>query len=414
MSDVYIFTVTKPPMYNEMYWSPNATCIAPTITITPVDASIDYGGTLKVPATLEPAKATVLRTQKYPPILAETVTDSRIYCFMNQKKPTLAYHELPTIDSALMSSVSRHFGYLNEVEFSSNFVLEHVIVQGGPCSRSMTRFYFDNSVVLSMVDDCTKIINQKIDGVESKKCRSVLRLDYCSGEIEPKCTIKLKVIKERFNVDNRFTVGLTGAVEMDAPEFQLPLQMDTPRNYTKKRHFIYWFVRFTVRSVIYKFRVAFRCDADTLKTECNIECEDIIDPYLFALIFDLLFKYYKAQYLDRNCYVSPTWSGFKVDDLNDEQNYILKTMELVDERIVPYVPPPTPSLLPVPNTVDPMFGEFVKALGVDAFRRFYKLDYQCIKSQPPHFLIQHLEGVVIKEDFEYADDTTAFGDELLI
>lgn len=387
----YIYTVTKPPYYSGPYLITTTKqnleefdSILPTAAYSKQFIEQTTGITIKNPQNL-------------------------VFCIKN-KSPTLPYDELPTIDSLLDTSICRHFGFLNEVEYSSAFVLDGVMVQGGPCSRNMTRFYFNSDVPISITEN-GKITNQSLSDVECEKCRCVLRIDYKSGEVEPEITAKLKGARHKFTVDDRFTVTLTGAIEIEVPEFKLPISNDNPKYFSKRRLITYWFLRLTSRNVIYTFRVAFR--KDNIRTECNIECEDIISPYQFALIFDLLYKYYSYMYFTNNRCVCPLQEKpVNVPDLNAEQKQILQSIELVDERVQPIVPPPTPQTVSFPEQVDLLFAQFVKALGVESYRNFDCNFQQCIDAQPPYLERIKLQDMIsknkISEDFPFIDDENAF------
>lgn len=321
-------------------------------------------------------------------VLDESTTRPDVWCMVNKKSQPADHLRLPTIDSELGGSVARHMGYLNEIEYSSTFILENVVIHGG---RKMDRIYFDSQASLSVVpandeNPETTIVNRRIDGCENVDCHTVLRLDYLPGESGFKCSAKLKGIKAKFNFNNRFTVGLTGAVEMDVTDFKLPADVDVPTNYSKQRQFTYWFITMSYNGVVYTFRVAFRRNVDTCQTECNVECENNVHPFLFAMFFDLIFKYHKTQYVERQNNIYPIVDDLEVKDLNEVQVEMLKTLELVD--CVTEAPPA--------GSVDEAFGEFVKALGVEAFRTYYPDSEQIIKPQPPQFEIRQV--AVSEED----------------
>lgn len=341
-------------------------------------------------------------------------------CVLKKKRETFEYDQMPTIDDLLNESImGRHFGYLNEVEYSSSFWLNKVVVQGGPMSRNLTRFYFDRSATISYTS-AGNFVDYAVPGaIECKPFTAILRIDYKSGCDSPTITAKLRVVRTKFNVDHRFTVCLTGAIEMEVPELQLPMEHDTPKLFSKRRVITYWFVRLICRNRPYTFRVAFRTDQQQ-KTECNVECEDIIEPYLFATCFDLLYKYYRGMYLENDGVVKPTAddSANILPDLNKEQKSILQTLTLVDEnKVGAHKDVTAASVACAKNRVDPNIGQFVKALAVQSYR-YYVNHPMCIESQEPGFHVEKLErpedeDIDSDDMIEYANNDEMFSAECI-
>lgn len=259
------------------------------------------------------------------------------------------WNGMPTMDRIYSESpILRALGQLNEIEYSSNAKFKNTLIcvhdEQNARVQSMVRYYFEMFETVYVNTSNSRIMNKcnDLDADVPIPCSIVMRIDYDPRDgvtARPtQVTAKLKVIKRRFNYADS-TFKLSGSIEV--PVYSIDATRASLCDYTNCRHIYYWYC--FVNGV--KYRVAFRENLmQTGKSEgqytnyiLNIECEDeTVDPLDFVIVYNLLFKYYKAQYMATDGVIKPEWYNHpSISDLTDYQQHLLKTLKFSNEPSSP-------------------------------------------------------------------------------
>lgn len=296
---------------------------------------------------------TISNTKRLPNILLHTNVENVCMSFKKNKENYLtSIHDILSTKPQI-----RNFGNFNEIEYSTDVTFKDVIIHAPQASR-MTRHYFKNQIELFF--DPIMMSTQYFDNASLITADIVMRIDYCHDDEKTVKNIssKLKVAKEKFYWNN-VAYKLTAAIELDMSDYQPLLLEKTSRT----RKIIYWFVQMVHRETEYCFRVAFRQD-DLLQNSnnylCNIECENEIPPADFIECADLLFKFYKTQYIVNGGLVEPLANiENSIVGLTPDQLLTLSTFKILFEK-------------DDDATVDvsEQMHDFIRYLGVDTYRKY--------------------------------------------
>lgn len=297
-------------------------------------------------------------------ILPESFTSNVIWrkktlneCIVENHSPAMAYNSIYGLNV---------FGPLNEMEYSANFqsTLPPPSYTDNYC-YSIIRYYYKQSHDLYINDaNATKVLisNNYLPDARKVQADSILRIDFDanSGGTLSHVTAKLKLFKDKFNIDNT-KVTYTGAIEVPVPELHNVIKAS--QCYSRKRIITYWYLRMKHCNSTYRMRIAFRRDVDQPQQqqqhyECNVECEDLINGARFMECFDLIYKYYKTMAKYYNAII-PMYRGLQEpQDLTPEQRKTLRTFKVIAE-------PSASSQQPLPQT-----EELVKFLSVLSYNSF--------------------------------------------
>lgn len=277
---------------------------------------------------------------------SDLVLPDQIFCAQIKQKCKESIDEcpwngMPTMERIYNKSpVLRVFGQLNEVEYSSNAKFDNTVIYVNEEQRdrvnSMVRYYYQTVTTLYVNTANSRIQSKCRDPYNDVPvpCTVTVRFDYDPMDaIQPRqVTAKLKIVKTKFNFVGS-TFNLTGAVEV--PIHTLHPARNTLQLYTNSRQVYYWYC--CVNNTL--FRVAFRENLMLKQPSTfykdrnytlNIECEDdTVEPLDFVIGYNLLFKYYKAQYMTTHGVIMPEWNDINtlnIADLTDYQRRLLATM----------------------------------------------------------------------------------------
>lgn len=293
---------------------------------------------------------------RLPLIIADCCDKHENIVQLENKKHQQIIYQFPIIYTQINDS-NCIFGHFNEVEYSTNIAFRDMKLKSGPHSPivKMIRYYFNYYTRTYIKGDT--VSSDYMPDSQPKDIKLVTRIDYVEKgeklEVD-NITVKLRMVKKDFRYDG-VSYRLSGALEVPMNDF-VPIQLD---GYSKKREVNYWMIGLTHRKENFLFRVAFRREClDVDDYVCNIECECYIDPASFIECTDLLYKYYKQQYIENKGVIQPVFECKKLAFLTKDQNNTLKTIKYIDEKLAS-----SGNVMVVhPNMVD-----FIKYLGVRAF-----------------------------------------------
>lgn len=372
-------------------------------------------------------------------ILPESVCCANVRQQVKNKVNAYSINALPTIHNIRYENpIFEGFGRLNEVEYSSSAKFHNVYIDRN-LDRLMdtaiqintyVRYYFENDQMLYVND--TEILNKCINADTDipLPCTTILRLDYTIEALNSiagndnddvdalvmrptSATAKLKLVKQKFNYSGS-TYKLAGAIEADVHNI-LP-SIESLKTYSKCRYIYYWYVHING----FQYRVAFRENIKHHEQESNlrhqhkqhhpyyttydfnVECEDAaISPIEFIVAYNLLFKYYKTQYIMNHGVVRPccrTLMASQVMDLTDYQRHLFSTMDFRPTVIVSHCDDAVMS--------EPMqrMQEFVKSLAIETYRMFGNYDSDDDFVQIDDDAIVDDDGIDRDDDDEDDDD----------
>lgn len=252
---------------------------------------------------------------------------------LENKKHKLTTEHFPVIGEFITEDTNI-FGPLNEVEYSTNILFKNVTINPAPNAHvtEHIRYYF-NSYTRLYVNSSRLSTEYLVDG-RHVDVKIITRVDYVADRngaealVVDDISVKLKLIKEDFRY-NEVSYRLAGSIEVPLPEFK-PMLLD---GYSKRRQFKHWMLGMTHRTKYLVFRVAFRKEReDSNDYTCNIECECQIEPASFIECADLLYKYYKQQYIVNNGCIQPLYEYTKIPVLTKDQQNTLKTFAFIDNK----------------------------------------------------------------------------------
>lgn len=282
---------------------------------------------------------------------------------LENKKHAVYIQHFPIISEFLTEDTSL-FGPLNEIEYSTNVLFKNVTIKHTPNTHIIEhiRYYF-NSYTRIFVNNNILSTKHLADG-RHVDVKIITRVDYTeqkgpgSDLIVDDISVKLKLIKKDFRY-NEVSYRLAGSIEVPLKEFK-PLLLD---GYSKKRQFKHWMLGMTHRTKYLVFRVAFRKERiDSNDYTCNIECECQIEPASFIECTDLLYKYYKQQYIENDGCIQPLYEYTKIPLLTKDQQNTLKTFKYVDAKMAANAESAV--------EIDEKCSELIKYLGLQAFMSY--------------------------------------------
>lgn len=275
---------------------------------------------------------------------------------LENKKHEVIVDRFPGIDE-FINNTNNIFGNFNEIEYSTNVFFKNLTINYPPNTHvnkhiryyfnHYTRIYINNNILSTdyMID--SNCVDVKI----------ITRVDYATDDVNcalDDISVKLKLIKKDFRY-NDVSYRLTGSLEIPMNEFK-PILLD---RYSRKRRIDHWMLAMTHRGKYLVFRVAFRKENfNGNDYTCNIECESRIEPASFIECSDLLYKYYKQQYIMNNDAIQPIVDYIRIPLLTTEQKKTLKTLTFLDSRT---------ACTESDVKVDARVADLIKYLGVRAF-----------------------------------------------
>lgn len=309
-----------------------------------------------------------------PELFDEVECSERVYKVCGKK--TENAETLPSIaELAKKKKYSAVFGKLNEIEYSANIVFEDPIIattsdiKNG--IRIKHRVYYKDERPLYYND--VKISTRYFDGCEEIAGIPIfLRVDTNThGDDDDDndgkmvcASSKLKVLRKKF-VWEKCKYVLTGSIEVDVRDVET-LIANKPSAHHRERFVTFWALHLRHRGRSYRFEVAFRKEsADSSRYECNIECEDEISAANFIECFDLLYKYYKYQYIHCNRNITPIINEIldytKFVDLTPIQIKTLTTLQHVSWEESQSI---------IKSNIDTKMKQFIELLGIAVFLRY--------------------------------------------
>lgn len=305
-----------------------------------------------------------------PELFDEVERNERVYKVYGKKTDNAV--SIPSFtEVAKTKKYSTVFGRLNEIEYSANIMFEDPIIATTSDIKNGIRvkhrvYYKDNR---SLYYNDLKISTRCFS--ECKKISDILiflRVDYHKNDNNMVyASSKLKVLQEKF-VWEKCEYVLTGSIEVDVRDVKT-LVANTPSLYHRSRFITSWILRLKHRGQSYRFEVAFRKDTLSSMTECNIECEDEISAANFIECFDLMYKYYKYQYIHYNRNITPL-----INDVLDCTKFVDLTLIQIETLITLQHVPWEESQSTIKSNIDPKINQFVELLGITDFLRYGFVD----------------------------------------
>lgn len=311
-----------------------------------------------------------ISVNRLPDIINDNQQNPNITCEL-KRKHLCCNKAIPTIEFLLETDdTAQYWGDLNEIEYSTNIKFEDVTIDTtSDCVKTNIRYYFNNYIDVFFDEN---ILSTTYFEKSRKTTANIFtRIDYGveTKELDD-ITVKVKVCKKAFQWNN-VSYKLTGSIEIKLDDFK-PIQLE---HYTRKRYFAYWMLRLIHRSNQFIFRIAFRRNStnnnDDLKNtyQCNIECEDSINPADFIECADLLYKYYKQQYIENDKLLKPIVENItNIENLTKEQQLTLNTFQLL-----PYT-----DINDNLCVIEPQMMEFIHYLGIETYMNFVPNDKKSI------------------------------------
>jgi len=230
-------------------------------------------------------------------------------------------------------------GRFNEIEYSANFHVSNPILRienyteyvaqkhRRTFRRKRTVYYNCNKLSTARTSDR----DQEIVG------DFVLRLDAIKlspTQRKHDVSCKWKLYKHNIFIHG-LKINQTKAVETNVPTVLKYKDFNINACGNKTVMSTYWFLEFTYKERKYHFRVDFRKNATVETYTVNVECEDFISYQLFYVIFNLIFKYYKHQYVTQDRVIFP-YNDKRVSEeeleLSNVQQEIYSSMKLLSTQ----------------------------------------------------------------------------------